>query len=484
MKYINILLIVALFFIHTAIVNGAANEKLQIEFTTNKFYSHFLFSQALANSPATSPTFKMFFEESEFAQKSDIQAAIQKIEGINTFYEYQFEGYPNHRQNSTQAWQLLKLAASNSSDIDDFSSRIMGMLPVSDLVNLVESLNALEEVHEQLVWQPNEVKLKVFLEKLRSEAQKGDFQNDFQQAAKFYSSTWNHSIPFKVHILPMPAMEGGVYEIATPEGNTLTYSIAMRKDRDLAKDLGVIFHELCHVLYKNQASEIQHEQEKIFLSHPSQYKTSAYKVLDEALATALGQGWYYKQLTGKLDTNMWYAVEQVNNVGKAIYTLVEEFVDANKALDASFVNRYLELYESKFEDELYKISSNMSDVNLWMDESMADPNTLFPYFFQNFNMRSIQEFESLDEQNFTDWQNTLGTKMVIIDTKSKGYDFVKQKIDWLPKMDDAKDVLLTNMVNGEQYYILVVSDFEAVEKAFKLLAERKKIKNKLEKIDL
>ena len=250
------------------------------------------------------------------------------------------------------------------------------------------------------------------------------------------------------------------------------------------KDLGVIFHELCHILYQNQAADIQQHQERLFLSHPSPYKILAYQILDEALATALGQGWYYQQLNGALDLDIWYAVEQIDKVSKTIYMLVEEYVDASKTLDTVFVNRYLQLYENEFAESLFEVQSNISNVNLLIDESFANPNVLFPYFFQHFNMRSIQHFNPIDEQHFYDWQNKLGTKMIILDKKANSNYFIKNKLEWLPLNNKIKDTLYTNIVNGEQYYILMVSDFESIGKIFELLSKRKKIYPTFEVIEM
>lgn len=484
MKTINALLILTLSFLILSPLKGSNKGEIKIQFETNKFYSHYLFSQALANAMGTSPTMKVIFDESDFAKEETIQKAITKIQQINTFYEYKFEGYPKHRYNGIQLWQLLKIAASTSTNLDDFSSRIIGMLPANDLSDLIESVKVLEPVHEQLVWEPNKEPLDNYLKQLRKEALKGNFQRNFKKAANFYRSTWNHSIPFKVFILPIPDHNGAIYEIATPEGNTLTYSIKIKKNPNLAKDLGVIFHELCHILYKNQTKDIQHEQEKIFLNHSSKFKIIGYQVLDEAVATAIGQGWYYKELIGKLDPDMWYAVEQVNNVGKAIFDLVEEYMDSDKTLDTDFVNRYLQLYEHKFADDLTSIKLNMSNVNLLMSESMSNPNLVFPYFFEYFDMRSIQDITPLNEQNLLDWQHTLGTKMIILDSKSKRYDFLSKRIDWLPKMENPENILITNIVNGEQYYILIISAFEDIKKAFKLLIKKENLNNRLEKTSI
>lgn len=486
MKYTNnlSLILITLLLICTSRLNGANNKGFDIQFKTNKFYSQYLFAQSLANAIGTSPTVKMVFEESDFAKNRAIEEAIGKIEQINLFYEYEFEGYPDHRFNGIQLWQLLKIAASNSVDVNDFSSRVVGMLPMNDLLSLVESLNTLATVHEQLIWNPNVKKLTKYIEKLQTEADKGNFQKNFAKAAKFYQSTWDNRLPFKVYVLPIPIFQGGAYELATPEGNILTYSINPRKNRDEAKDLGVIFHELCHILWQNQSMVIQTEQEALLLKHTSIYKVLGYQVLDEALATALGQGWYYKQLRGELDEEEWYAVEQIDEVSKTIYRLVETYVEGGKALDDEFVNQYLHLYEKNFAEGLFEVHSNMSNVNLLMEESLADPNILFPHFFENFSMRSIQDYNPIDEQNFNDWQNGLGTKMVITALGSPSYAYLASKLDWLPKIKKPENRIFTNIVNGEQYYILVVNDLEQVGDAFKVLRKNGKIKDSLEQIDL
>ena len=62
---------------------------------------------------------------------------------------------------------------------------------------------------------------------------------------------------------------------------------------------GVIFHELCHSLFKAQPMALQKELDSWFLSLRTPHAIFAYRYYNEALATALGNGWF----TERADAN-------------------------------------------------------------------------------------------------------------------------------------------------------------------------------------
>ena len=95
-------------------------------------------------------------------------------------------------------------------------------------------------------------------------------------------------------------------------------------------------------------------------------------------------------------------------------------------------------------------------------------------------MRTIKDFNQIDEQNFNDWKDKLGTKMAIVDINSKSYEFLRTKMTWLPKVDKKKELLITKIIEGEHYYIILVSNHEQLGKAFELMNEKGKIKTALE----
>ena len=63
----------------------------------------------------------------------------------------------------------------------------------------------------------------------------------------------------------------------------------------------MVFHEICHSLYEAQPPAFQHEFERYFTESSSPHARLAYQQVNEALATALGNGWAYARAGGGQD---------------------------------------------------------------------------------------------------------------------------------------------------------------------------------------
>ncbi|RYF31747.1 MAG: hypothetical protein EOO38_31440 [Cytophagaceae bacterium] len=116
--------------------------------------------------------------------------------------------------------------------------------------------------------------------------------------------------------------------------------------------MGVILHEMCHVLYDEQPAEIQHEIQKWFDENPSSFAPAAYTFFDEAMATALGNGYAYKELKGQMDSTEWYNNPYINGFAKALYPVAEQYLNSGKPIDKAFIDAAIAIFEKTFPDSL------------------------------------------------------------------------------------------------------------------------------------
>lgn len=85
--------------------------------------------------------------------------------------------------------------------------------------------------------------------------------------------------------------------------------------------------------------------DSIFTDTITPYTKFAYHYIDEALATALGNGYAYKALAGEIDSADWYNDAYINAYAKAIYPLVEEYVDSKKQMDKAFILKAIDVFK-------------------------------------------------------------------------------------------------------------------------------------------
>ena len=106
------------------------------------------------------------------------------------------------------------------------------------------------------------------------------------------------------------------------------------------------------MLYAEQPAEIQHRLEKLILPSkgPARFRSGlAYNWLDEALATAIGNGACYRQLTGHLDTAEWYNEPTIDGFSHALYLTVSQMLERGHSMvSASFCDTVVSAFYGRF----------------------------------------------------------------------------------------------------------------------------------------
>ena len=110
----------------------------------------------------------------------------------------------------------------------------------------------------------------------------------------------------------------------------------------------VLMHEIYHNIYDGQSLELKLQIQSWFNNNSSKNSQYAYLLLNEALATALGNGYVYEQLNGKTDNTDWYNVKYINLMAKQVYPLVKEYITLQKPIDKNFIVAYIDTYENNF----------------------------------------------------------------------------------------------------------------------------------------
>lgn len=427
-----------------------------IEFSSNPIHGLFNFVQGIAGGPGgTSRSLTDIFNSSDY-NNAEYQAIIDTYRQVNLSYDYAFSEEVRHRHNKRQVIELLIMASTQAKDVDDFAQRIMGILTNADLMTIVHTLKAFEPVYRELVWEPAQERFQTDLAKLTVRAKEVDFASKFQQASTFYNANWKADLPFKVIVAPIPVREG--FTTATPQGNVISLITTYFDDPD--EMLAIVFHELAHLLYANQPIEFQANLEKNFLEHDSFHKAYGYQLLNESLATAIGNGWFYKETKGQLDTRDWYHSPFINQQGQSIYPLLAEYLEQGKAIDENFVGKYLKQYAKNFPSGYLDPNSFLSNVSFLATEGFKDHNKLFQMFFeQQSSVRSLGVHTPFFEKESMDKFNSgIDTKMIIItEDNEKTLSEFKKHYAWLKQVTLPRGEFVLHHLNPDGTMLIIVS---------------------------
>ncbi len=397
----------------------------KVEFSFTKPHSLLNFVETLLDKPDGSETVKELYRASRF-NNGQSHLEIEKLKSLQLDYSYRYEAYPESRYMVRNTWDLMIIASARCQTLHELKLSTIGLIPNAEHHLLFAGLAYFDSIYSDLIWNDNLPKLAAYCAELSDYAQNRDVDGIFVKLTQFYGSNWDADVPFKVCIYPIPGKRG--HSTATPKGNIVTCGVLL-DDYDYPTSLSVVFHEVCHLLYREQSPELQRQLETWFLTANNPTKILTYPLADEALATALGNGWVFETISGKLDTTDWYNNFYINRLAKASYAAVKDYIRQGKTIDQSLVNDICIIYEQVFPNALHDCNALLANVHLVADFDKNNTNLLFPTLFKHFRVGGAGLSTPLDEINLNDLSTHLATRVVVVSSDNKNsWEFVKKHL--------------------------------------------------------
>ena len=349
----------------------------------------------------TSESFQKYIEQN-MTNDSSFKKSLAELNKINESFIFEQKMTIEYRFSNSYSYDSLCAAASVSNDLNEFynnSKNILSELNHQKLFNIL--VNA-EPYYDKLIWNKYE---KALIKKVNNLKKfQPQVNNIFNKLKLFYNSNWQIQKPFIVCFYP----ELGEFPShkASVNNNLIVSAIPIEWDEP-ALDLSVVVHEICHALYESQALEFKLLLEKLFLNSKSEYKKIAYLYFDEALATACGQGWAYKQIKDKKNSENWYYDEYVDDYSHIIYDLTEGYINKGMEIDSSYIANCIEYFKNKFKKSIYKFDLIFKKINIYTEDSIGieeeDKLLVIPYSFNSLEVylfyTNIDSINSFNESN-------------------------------------------------------------------------------------
>ena len=359
-----------------------AQQIINIKFS--KPFAILKFLETAKGSHAISKTYKHQIDTSYLSKNKEFKKLVRDYATINLDYVYTKNQFPVKRKHITSTWDLICIASISSSTNEEFFSKIVGVVPNDDYLLLKQLVIQAEPFYNTFIYNSNESIITNKVKELDALSPKLNVL--FETFKSFYGSSWDKSIPFNLTIYPVLGNRGQT--TATPHANSLEMGILTQEDDNFTL-LSVGMHEMCHVLYDEQPLKMQEMVDDAFSDSTSIYSQFTYHYIDEALATAIGNGYVYKKLTAELDTNEWYNDTYIDKYAKAIYPLVENYLDSNKQLDRTFIYRAINIFKQTFPNAIYEYEPNFINTNLYFEtENELEVNNLQAYLHNYFRIYS------------------------------------------------------------------------------------------------
>jgi hypothetical protein len=416
----------------------------------SKPYCIFNFMETATNGNGTSSYFKKYIED-KTKNNLNFKNLCEEYKKINLSYNYKRFEFPDERRPNRSTYDLITINAVNSKNLIEFKESTIGILPIVEYQKLFKILSDAEKIYDEIIW--NDYEKKIVNQKNNLIKFKKLNVEIFNRFNKFYNSTWTNEIPFQIALYPIPGNKGST-------GRN-----------------GVILHEMCHVLYDEQSKEFQKQLVSYFAENKSEYSKFASAYFDEALATALGNGWAYNNINGKIDEKEWYSDIYIEGFARGIYPLVESYLNENKQIDKNFIDKSIEIFGLKFPSANADYSILLNKLYLYYDNEdeseitiplrkyfrLSNVNSsspiLHPYSIENLNEGSGNQLIIVNENQ----KNTLDKLKEIYPELSKtNFEDKPLNLSFFDKKGNAVIILIVNnkiefenlieQMNKEKYF--------------------------------
>lgn len=429
----------------------------------------FVFVQNLSANYPDNP-YKELFINSKYHQEKYIHL-IAEYDTLTIDYSYEFSEFPYGQKFPGTTEALIKRNLIKSNSFDEFKLSSVGIIPNTDLIKLTSILNEFKPVYQELVYQPGKENFEKQLKEISDFITTKNIAPFFDLGQKFYNSSWDNSIPFEIVFYPLPNSKSFTAEAFC--NNAASAIPSGFKDYDLL--ISIMLHEIFHILYNEQSLSVKNDLEQWFTTSSSKHSTYAYLLLNEALATAFGNGYIYEQLTGKEDSSEWYNFKYINLMAKNIYPLVKDYISSHKAIDKSFVDNYIKIYDTNLA-EWFSEPDNLLTYRSVITNNPDD----FNFINQFFPYRSMSQYEdNISENSIDKMLATPITKIVLISKDhNEKLQLIKQKFielkNWNP--DYKIDFIYSVFLHDKTFLIIINSINQKISKQIEELANTDNIK--------
>lgn len=331
---------------------------------------------------------------------------LSKFDSLKIDYSYAFEEFPYGSKIPMQTRDILKKNLIETNNLNEFKLHSVGIVTNKTLNDLADIIGEFTPIYKELIYNVNKEQFEKQLIEITKYSKENKIEEFFETGLTFYNSSWDNSIPFEVAFYPLPNSQG-----FTAQAFYNNFISAIQTNLKSYKDLfSVMLHETYHIIYDEQSLEVKNNIDKWFKESSSKNSNYAYLLLNEVLATGLGNGYVFEKLDGKQDANDWYNRKYINLMAKKIYPLITKYVSEKKAIDKKFIENYIKTYDENFPNWIndldnlmtyrYVISENDTDFNIF--------DKLYPY-------RTSANYETeISQSSIEKMQKTPLTKIIIV----------------------------------------------------------------------
>jgi len=325
-------------------------QSIQLKIVQNPWHASYTTLVKLT-SQSHSPILKSRLQRSIYNRPS-IHQAIKTFELLNLHYGFSYDQFPPDGKLPFSTAESLERNLIFSKTLAEFESLSYGLLAPEDLKTLVNLLDSIKPLYKALVLDTLGELFGKTVDDLQKYLDQHQTNQIVDQVVNFYGSSY--AMPKEVLVAVYPSLVKSSFSAkAFLNAAVCEVPTGFKSNATL---LSVLLHEVFHVMFDAQPLALKLNIDQWFNQSPYASAVYAKQLLNEALATALGNGYAYKCFTGYMDTLDWYHDTYINRMARHLYPLLLTYIERASCIDSNFIANYCEGFE--------KLSSNwLVDIN-------------------------------------------------------------------------------------------------------------------------
>ena len=390
-------------------VSVHAQKKIQVKIKFSKLYATYNFVQQLSDYYPDSE-YKRIYNSSAF-NTAENRELLKRFDTLRIYESLDLAEYPSGQKLPLSTANILQKNLISNNSIEEFKLHVVGIIPSSELLNLSEVLETFIPIYDRLIYEPNHILFEQKIERLREYVSRESLSKYFKEGLQFYGGIWDYSIPFEIAVIPSLNKNGFT---ATAFMNNAVSEVQLDfEEYDIL--FSVLMHEIYHIIYNEQPLGLKNQIAQWFNEDSSPNSQYAFLLLNEALATAVGNGYVFAQITGEIDAYDWYNNKYINQMAKEIFPLVDSYIKTEKQIDQDFVKEYISAYDAKYSEWI-----NELDHLLTYRYILAEHNKEFDFFLNNYPRTNVSYMEEgISSASIQRMSEKPVTKIVVITKDNK-----------------------------------------------------------------
>lgn len=370
----------------------------------------------------------------------------------------------------------LEVIAVNSATVEEFLRHSRLLFTAEKHNMLCEIMHHFEPLYQELFWKECESDITEQCEELKKKAAEIGFEERLSQMAHLSGSTWPEKESFVVALVPVPK-KPGEHIVTFGHANGFIEVVEVPKGAKIGQHLGVVAHEIFHTFWSCRPLPTCKELKGWFTVEGAQ---SPYKELNEALATAVGNGWIESLVAGKKPSGQWYSDPYIDGYGKGIFELVKGYSLASRQIDRDFARKAIAIFRKEFPGADDDPSLFMRELFIVTNDNESMSEEFRLHLSRCFSVHSIYGGVPIDDNKtrtrFSDYSEITTLFMMRPEELKllEGYGLEPSMIKELVESAACRKSLLVRKRMPSRWLIFCVApSHEEREKALQSLCEKK-----------